>query len=108
MNTENINTEATAENVTEFPKQEVQQPTITCTDIAKLFGKAAAMIGGGAVIGAILRGQDLSGLKGLGKACAGIGIIGLSHAAGSAAGDAVERDINNLSFAAKLFFGGDE
>lgn len=108
MNTENVNTEATAENVTEFPKQEVQQPVITGTDVAKLFGKAAAMIGGGAVIGAILRGQDLSGLKGLGKACAGIGIIGLSHAAGSAAGDAIERDINNLSFAAKLFFGGDE
>ncbi len=100
-------------NVKNFPNQENQEAAnnqqevfnINGIGLAKVLGRCAAMVGGGAVIGAILKGQDLSGLKGIGKACAGIGIIGLSHAAGTAAGDAIERDIDNAGMALKFLFG---
>ena len=87
-----------AAKVTEFPQQEESNGWVAL----RLLGRAATCIGGGAVVGAVLKGQDLSSLKGLGKLCAGIGIIGLSHAAGGAAGDAIEKDISNLQFASKL------
>lgn len=65
-------------------------------EIAKAVLKTGALVGGGAVVGCLLRNSDLSGLKGIGKLCAGIGIIGLSHAAGNAAADALEKDVDTV------------
>ena len=57
---------------------------------------SAAFIGAGAVIGCLLKNADLRSLKGLGKICAGIGIIGLSHAAGQAAGNTLTKEVDDV------------
>ena len=65
-------------------------------EIMKTVISGATYIGAGAVIGCLLKNADLRSLKGLGKICAGIGIIGLSHAAGQAAGDTLSKEVDNL------------
>lgn len=64
--------------------------------IIKTIVNSAAFIGAGAVVGCLLKNADLRSLKGLGKICAGIGIIGLSHAAGQAAGNTLTKEVDDV------------
>lgn len=73
-----------------------EKKEVSFKDIAKLVLRTGALIGAGAVAGCCLRNQDLSGLKGIGKVCAGLGIIGISHAVGNAAADAIDKDVDNV------------
>jgi hypothetical protein len=77
---------------------------MTTKGLLKVLGSTGAMIGGGAVIGCALKGVDTTSLKGISKACAGLGILGLSHAAGNAAANAIGNDIENVSSFIETFF----
>lgn len=74
----------------------MEEKKVSFKSIAKLVLRTGAMIGAGAVAGCCLRNQDLSGLKGFGKICAGLGIVGISHAVGNAAADAIDKDVDNV------------
>ena len=54
---------------------------------------AGAFIGAGAVSACILKTFDLSTIKGIAKICTGIGVIGISHAVGNSAAEAIRKDV---------------
>lgn len=64
--------------------------------------KIGGIVGASAVIGYLLRGQDLSGMKGLGKLLAGLGIIGLASAAGEAAGESLVHKVDGAEEVAEF------
>jgi len=66
-------------------------PDDMAEEVACFITEHGAIIGASAVIGLLLRNQDLSGLKGFGKVCAGLGIVGLAGAAGAVAGDSMKK-----------------
>ena len=72
-------------------------------ELIKAIGGGLTKVGAAAVIGYLLKTQDLSGIKGFSKAFVGLGIIGLSHAAGDAAAKAIEKDVDGVSGAIKFF-----
>lgn len=72
-----------------------QNSTDALFELGRTLAKAGGLIGGAAVVGCLLKGADLSALKGIGKLCAGIGIIGLGQAAGEAAGDALVKRVDD-------------
>lgn len=65
-------------------------------ELIAFIAEHAGIMGASAVIALLLRNQDLSGLKGFGKVCAGIGIVGLAGAAGTAAGGNLKKKVHNF------------
>lgn len=71
-------------------------PLLATEEITAFIAEHAGIMGASAVIALLLRNQDLSGLKGFGKICAGVGIVGLAGAAGTAAGKHLDRKVRNF------------
>jgi len=76
---------------------EVKKEKLTLKGIVKKVLKVGTYIGAGAVAGCALKGVDLSSLKGIGKMCAGLGIVGLSAAAADAASNAIEKGVDEVT-----------
>ena len=70
--------------------------------LAKQAFKVGGIVGASAVIGYLLRNQDLSGMRGFGKLFAGLGIIGLASAAGEVAGDALADKVESVEYASHM------
>lgn len=62
-------------------------------ELIQAIAEAVVFIGAGAVTGCFCKGLDLSTLKGLGRLCAGVGIIGISHSVGHAAGSVISDEV---------------
>lgn len=58
---------------------------------------SAAACGAGAVVGTFFRNSNLSGMRGLGAMCKGIGITALGLAAGAAAEEAMENEVDKYA-----------
>ena len=64
--------------------------------IGKLIAHGAVYTGAGAVAGAILKNQNLSDLKGLGKLCAGVGCVGIAHWISKNAAETIDEEIDGI------------
>lgn len=69
----------------------------TLKKVVKKVLRTGTFIGAGAVTGCLLKQADLSSLKGIGKLCAGLGILGLSTAAADAAANTIEKEVDEIS-----------
>lgn len=76
---------------------EEKKEKLTLKGVIKKVLKVGTYIGAGAVAGCALKGVDLSSLKGIGKMCAGLGIVGLSAAAADAASNAIEKGVDEVT-----------
>jgi hypothetical protein len=86
----------TSENIKDILKSLNIDPMSLSEDVMAFLAEHAAIMGASATIALLLRNQDLSGLKGFGKICAGVGIVGLAGAAGAAAGGHMKKKIHNI------------
>ena len=73
-----------------------EKEKLTLKGIFKKILKYGTYIGAGAVAGCALKGVDLSGLKGVTKACAGLGILGISTAVADSAAEAVGKKFDEV------------
>jgi hypothetical protein len=78
-------------------EEKKEKEKLTLKGIVKKVLKVGTYIGAGAVAGCALKGVDLSSLKGIGKMCAGLGIVGLSAAAADAASNAIEKGVDEVT-----------
>ena len=63
--------------------------------VVKIVVGAAAAIGGSALAGAALKNVDSKTVKGIGKICLPIGVVGLSHIAGNLAKQGIQESIDD-------------
>lgn len=63
--------------------------------VVKTIVGAAAAIGGSALAGVALKNVDSKTVKGIGKICLPIGIVGLSHMAGNLAKKGIQESIDD-------------
>ena len=84
------------DNVKDWLKSLNIDPLDISEELIAFIAEHAGIMGASAVIALLLRNQDLSGLKGFGKLCAGIGIVGLAGAAGTAAGGNLKKKVHNF------------
>lgn len=63
--------------------------------VVKIVVGAAAAIGGSALAGAALKNVDSKTIKGIGKICLPIGVVGLSHIAGNLAKQGIQESIDD-------------
>lgn len=63
--------------------------------VVKTIVGAAAAIGGSALAGVALKNVDSKTVKGIGKICLPIGIVGLSHIAGNLAKQGIQESIDD-------------
>ena len=63
--------------------------------VVKAVVGAAAAIGGSALAGAALKNVDSKTVKGIGKICLPIGVVGLSHIAGNLAKQGIQESIDD-------------
>ena len=63
--------------------------------VVKILVGAAAAIGGSALAGAALKNVDSKTVKGIGKICLPIGVVGLSHIAGNLAKQGIQESIDD-------------
>lgn len=63
--------------------------------VVKMVVGAAAAIGGSALAGVALKNVDSKTVKGIGKICLPIGIVGLSHIAGNLAKQGIQESIDD-------------
>ena len=63
--------------------------------VVKAVVGAAAAIGGSALAGAALKNVDSKTIKGIGKICLPIGVVGLSHIAGNLAKQGIQESIDD-------------
>lgn len=75
----------------------VEKEKWTLKKVVKKVLRTGTFIGAGAVTGCLLKQADLSSLKGIGKLCAGLGILGLSTAAADAAANTIEKEVDEIS-----------
>lgn len=75
----------------------VEKEKWTLKKIVKKVLRTGTFIGAGAVTGCLLKKADLSSLKGIGKLCAGLGILGLSTAAADAAANTIDKEVDEVA-----------
>ena len=63
--------------------------------VAKMVVGGLAAIGGSALAGAVLKNVDSKTVKGIGKLCLPLGIVGLSHMAGNLARTGIQGSIDD-------------
>lgn len=63
--------------------------------VVKIVVGAAAAIGGSALAGAALKNVDSKTVKGIGKLCLPLGVVGLSHMAGNLAKKGIQESIDD-------------
>lgn len=84
----------------------MEEKEVGAKELLQAFAEAIVFIGAGAVAGCFCKGLDLSTLKGLGRLCAGVGIIGISHSVGHAAGSVISDEVGVVWDCAEEFIKG--
>ena len=70
----------------------------------KMIVGGLAAIGGSALAGAALKNVDSKTVKGIGKICLPIGVVGLSHIAGNLAKQGIQESIDDTIDVAEMVF----
>lgn len=74
-----------------------KEKKVTLRGVFRTVLKYATYIGSGAVAGCALKGVDISGLKGVAKACAGLGILGITTAVADAASESIGKKFDDVT-----------